>query len=367
VRKRRGLYVAFIAVLVLFGGVAFMGTARGASDPADPPTPIEGTFSDLVQVKEDREAGTLDIVIGPVEVPASNEGYRTPIQVASLPGSGWVHGFSWFVSDASGNRLSDDLLHHVNLIDPDRRELFSPTARRVFAAGRETGPQTLPRFIGYPLSEGTRFIVVAMFSNPEPTPKEVFLTVRLQTSPLKKALNPLPMFPFHMDVMGPVGEKSFPLPPGKAVQSWEGSPAVDGRILGLGGHAHDYATLLKLEDVTTGKVLYSVKPEGSNGRVTGVPVAMPWKRGGIKIYKDHVYRVTVEYDNTTDQPTPHGGMGVVGGVVVSSQTWPVLDRNHPDYVTDLQNVVSAPFREGGHGHGGHASGSDAAPAPHQHH
>jgi len=354
-------------MIVLVGGLGFIGTARGASDPADPPDAIEGTYSDLVQVRE-HDSGALDIVVGPVKLPAGNTGYRTPIQVASLPGSGWLHGFSWFVHDSQGNRLSDDLLHHVNLIDPDRRELFSPTARRVFAAGRETGPQMLPRFIGYPLTEGTRFIVVAMFSNPEPEEKEVYLTVRLQRSPQRRLFNPLPMFPFHMDVMGPVGEKSFPLPPGKAVQSWEGSPAVDGRILGLGGHAHDYATLLKLEDLTTGKVLYSVTPEGSDGRVTAVPVAMPWKRGGIRIYKDHRYRVTVEYNNTTDQATPHGGMGVVGGVVLSSETWPVLDKAHPDYVTDLQNVVTAPFRGGGHGHGGHsAEGQSAQGSQPSHH
>lgn len=352
-RKRRGLYVAFIALIAAAGGLAFIGTARGAEDPADPAIPIEGTYSDIVKVRQDDAARTLDIVIGPVQLPAGDEGYRTPIQLATLPGSGWVNGFSWFVHDANGNRLSDDLLHHVNLIDPDRRELFAPVARRVFAAGRETGAEVLPRIIGYPLAESTRFLVVAMFSNPDPAPKEVYLTVRLRRTPAGTWIKPMPVFPFHMDVMGPVGEKSFPVPPGKAVRSWEGSPAVDGRILGFGGHAHDYAMLLKLEDLTTGRVLYSVAPEQTNGRVTEVPVYLPWKRGGIRIHRDHRYRVSVEYNNPTDQPMPHGGMGVVGGIVLSAEPWPPLDRQHPDYVTDLANIVSAPSRA--HGHGGHGA------------
>jgi len=364
VRKRRGLYFAFVTICGLAAGLLFIGTARVASDPADAVVPIEGTSSDLVQVQATDDV--LDIVIGPVKLPAHNVGYRPPVQLVQIAGSGWLHGFSWFVHDASGNRLSNEMLHHVNIIDPDRRELFSPIARRIFAAGRETAAQTMPSIIGYPLIEGTRFLVVTMFSNPAPEPKEVYLTVRLDRSD-RRWLKPLPIFPFHMDVMGPVGEKSFPLPPGKAVQNWEGSPAVDGRILGLGGHAHDYATLLKLEDLTTGDVLYSVKPQQMNGRITGIPIAMPWKRGGIRVHKDHRYRATVEYDNTTDRPAPHGGMGVIGGIVLSSEQWPALDRHNRDYVTDLRNVISAPMRSGGHVHGDAEGQSRRSPQSNNHH
>ncbi|NIR44457.1 MAG: hypothetical protein GWM93_09835, partial [Gemmatimonadetes bacterium] len=63
-----------------------------------------------------------------------------------------------------------------------------------------------------------------------------------------------------------------------------------------------------------------------------------------KIYKDHTYRVVVEYRNPMDHPTPDGGMGALGGVFIPSgdQEWPEFDRRHPQYVADLRNTLEAP-------------------------
>ena len=91
-----------------------------------------------------------------------------------------------------------------------------------------------------------------------------------------------------------------------------------------------------------------------SGRVIGVPSSKFLLQLGKKIYKDHEYRVVVEYENPLDVPAPGMGMGAIGGIVaiMGDGEWPAYDPNDPDYVLDLNNTITAPDRMGGHGHGG---------------
>lgn len=347
---RRRLAAALTAVLVTAGlSLIFLGSgAQPGAILAGALPAVPGVAADLVSVRVDSVDHVLEVVVGPVHIPAGNDGHRVPIQLVRLPAGGALHGFAWEITDADGRRLPDELLHHVNLIDPDQRDLFSNTARRVAAAGRETGAQSFARFIGYPLPAGTRLLIVAMFSNPSAEPLEAHLRMRLRYSRYSGRFDPVPVFPFSLDVMGPVGEKSFAVPPGRTERSWEGSPAMDARVIAIGGHLHDYATRLRLEDLTTGRVLWESRPRTENGRIVAIPVDMAWKRGGIALHRAHRYRVSVVYENPTAAPTPHGGMGVIAGIAHVRGEWPALRRDET-YRTDLANVISAPHRAPGHG------------------
>ena len=312
--------------------------------------------SPLVDVRVGTAERTVEIVLGPVALPAGGPHLRPPVQLAELPVPGWMHGFSWEVRDRDGAPLPDRLLHHVNLIDPDHRELFSAVPRRLMAAGRETGSVSLSGMLGVPLPAGSRVLVSAMFATlPDRSFDEAYLHVVLPVSPAagRGLLAPLDAYPFYLDVMGPVGEKEFPLPPGTHGMSWEGSPAVDGRILAIGGHMHDFADWLRLEDVTTGEVLWEVRPEvDERGRTVGVPTGMPWWRGGLRLRKSHVYRISVQYTNPLAGPAPDGGMGAIGGIILAPEdAWPAFDPGHPDYAQDLRNTLEKP-NEAAHGHGG---------------
>ncbi len=88
----------------------------------------------------------------------------------------------------------------------------------------------------------------------------------------------------------------------------------------------------------------------ADGHVTGVPIAHLWWRGGVKIYKDHQYRIVVEYENPTDSYDPERGMGEIGGVILASgdAEWPELDRLDPIFVADLTNTLEAPEKLQGH-------------------
>jgi hypothetical protein len=331
--------------------VAFPATARGQAaprSPADRP-PIPHAGHRYIHAVNHADRHVLEVIIGPVRLPAGMHHYRVPTQVVDVPDVGWIRGFSWEITDSAGAHLPDDLLHHVNLIDPDRRQLFTPISRRIMAAGRETRAASLPPVIGIPTHPDMRLVVASMFANSsEASFDRAFLHVRLDYVPREGALvRPLDAYPLYMDVMGPLGVKDFSVPPGHSEQSWEGSPAVDGRILGLGTHMHDFCTQVRLEDLTTGELLWSARPyAGPDGRVYGAPMARFWLEGGLPIRHDHTYRVTVVYRNPLDHPTVLGGMGLVAGLFVpaSGAEQPAMDRDDPTYRQDLWNTVTAPMR-----------------------
>jgi len=336
-----------------------------------PPLPAE---SPLVRVEVDEGARIVELVVGPVSLPAGGMHQRPPVQLATLPVEGWLHGFEWEMRDAGGNPLPDRLLHHVNLIDPDHREVFSPIARRLMAAGRETKRERMPGILGVPLERDSRVLVSAMFASlEEESFEQAYLHVRLDYTPAGDPglIAPRDVYPFYMDVMGPVGEKEFDLPPGTHARSWEGRPAVDGRLLAVGGHVHDYADWIRLEDVTTGKVVWDTEPTvDEEGRVSGVPTGKLWWRGGARIHADHVYRISVQYTNPLDVPAPDGAMGALGGVILADRSrWPAFDREDEAYATDLRNTLEKPNEA--HDHGamgdmGSMSGGEGDEGTHDH-
>lgn len=358
----------------LVAGLGLMLAAAPASGQVSqlaagvaPELPLGST--EFVQIEDHRSDDYFEVIVGPVELNEGGPHVRLPIQMITMPVDGWLHGYEIVMTDGEGNELPSRLLHHINFIDPNHRELFAQIPRRIMAAGQETPNESMPWFLGYPVDEGQPIIVSAMFGNEyEADYPEVYARVRFKYSREGEGLfDPwFDVYPFYLDVMGPVGLKDFPLPPGKTTRSWEGQPAVDGRILGLGGHLHDYADEIRLEDVTTGEVLWRAEPVVSEtGQTVSVPVAKLWWKLGVKLHADHTYRISVDYTNPTENTIAGGGMGAIGGVAWVSRNveWPSLDKTDPEYIADLTNTLEAPVKLAG-GHGGHGHDSpDAAMDP----
>lgn len=346
--------------------------AAAQQAPAERPS-IPHTETERLEVRHHPDERVVELVVGPVELTDGMPHLRLPVQMARMPTEGWIRGFDWRIVGADGERLPDALLHHVNLVDPDRRQLFAPTPLRVLAAGRETRSTLLPPVMGVPFEAGTRLMVSAMFANATGTDYPA-ARLHLRVHYLKRGdrmIRPHDVLPFYLDVTGPVGGKDFAVPPGRTVKAWEGSPAAEARILAAGGHLHDYAERIRLVDLTSGRVLWSAEPNASeDGRVYSVPEGHFWWSGGVPVRPEHRYRVEVVYRNPTDDPAPLGGMGVVAGVVLPAADipWPELDRSDRAYCLDLMNHVTAPRRLSGHGHGGgehggHGGHGSAGPPP----
>lgn len=299
------------------------------------------TPSEIANVSVDSAASTVVLDVGPVSLDPLG-GSRSmlmaqPITIA-LPVSGWLRGMSADVVDASGRLLPRQVLHHVNVIAPELRELFSPIMLRIGAAGAETAPIELPRMLGYRVTRGDSLVVTAMLDNPTAQPLAgVHVRVRLHYTPADSWLHPISVFPFYLDVTPPAGVHAYDLPPGHSERSWTGQPAIAGRILGLGGHLHEYGTELRLEDVTAHELLWAARPAvDSTGRVTGMPTQLFLTRLGLPVYPDHKYRLTAVYDNPTGRTLRDGAMGALGGIILpgDARKWPSVARQDAQYRED---------------------------------
>lgn len=308
-----------------------------------------------IRLINDAARGVLRVAIGPVDIPAGpvagaaadahdphavhGGAVFPPVTTVTVPVSGYLTGFSYEVVAGDGRALPRELIHHLNLINPDRRELFLPISQRILAVGKETGSQSMPwLLLGYPIPAGSRMVVSAMLHNPTGlayTGVEVHVNLRYV-----EAGRPWPLFsvyPFQLDVAFPAGDKSFDLPPGRSVWSYEASPSMDGRIMAVGGHLHERAVSIKLEDATADELIWEGFPvEDEDGKLVGVTLGRLYRTLGVKITSDRRYRVTVTYDNPTTDTLYAGGMGVVGGVFMPStaRMWPWADKTDPLYVLD---------------------------------
>src|SRR5256886_5005603 len=194
------------------------GRSPGAPDPAG------------ARIFTDPGRGALVIDLAPLELPARTPHHalaQPPVATLEIPSDGYIHGFRVAVVDSAGRELSDELIHHFNLIDPDHRELFLPISRRLLAAGHETGAVRLPGLLfGLPLRSGEHVVASAMVENLTPvTYHEARVRLRLGLTP---AGPPLPLFPGAALPEGgrlPGGGQALAPPPGRSERSYEGSTA----------------------------------------------------------------------------------------------------------------------------------------------
>ena len=320
------------------------------ADTLAPPTP-DPLALPVAKVTVDQK--TKEILIDlpgiPLEAHTGHHGGGggfPPVVRFEFPLDAALYGFRVEILDKTGKKLPDGLLHHLNLIDPENRELFLPISRRVMASGKETGEQRLPWFLfGLPVRKGALLVASAMLHNPTDVDYEEAVT-RLVLNYVP-ASRPWPFWegaPFQLDVGFPVGDKSFTLPPGVSTRSYEASPAIAGKIAAIGGHVHEMATKIELIDVAEEKVIWSAAPTlDAEKNVVGVPIRKLYRLGsiGYPIRPDRTYRVTVEYNNTTGSPIEAGGMGVIGGLFVPAggQTWPAAVKSDTLYVADARHFL----------------------------
>jgi hypothetical protein len=306
----------------------------------------------LINSVEDR---AFVLTIGPVDLPAAGRhghgahgAVYPPIATVEIPFDGYLNSLRYELVDGAGNMLPHEMLHHMNLNDPDHRELFLPIQRRIVAVSSETPPLEMPPdLMGYPVRRGQRIEVSAMLHNPtDESLEDVTVRVRLGYRLASEDRPDYAVLPFHLDVAFPAGEKSFDLPPGRHTWSNQGSPAVPGVIMGVGAHYHDFVEHIVLEDVTGGQILWVGCPIfDESGDVERSSVGRMYEHYeavlGIEITPTHTYRVTVTYDNPTGDAIPEGGMGVVAGVFApaDSVTWPPLDRESALFRIDRQHAT----------------------------
>jgi len=284
----------------------------------------------------------------PLDLPAGVDHHASPQPEAIefIVGQGVrVRGFRVEVVDAFGNLVPERVLHHVKILDPGRRDLFHPFMLRMLGAGHETRSFRLPYPFALRLDSGQRLLLTAMLHNPYDADFEG-VRVRVHIEAVKREWpGRVELMPFFAHVTDASEPSFYDLPPGRSVRSWQGSPAVSGRIIGLSGHLHQYGTELIVEDLTEGKELWRGRANvDEEGHVVSVPRTIFRLGLGMPMRSDHTYRVTAVYENPTGAIIPGGGMGTIGGLLKPAKgiPWPPADVDHPVYLADLASEMD-PF------------------------
>ncbi|HEY4100863.1 MAG TPA: hypothetical protein VGM20_08305 [Gemmatimonadales bacterium] len=323
--------------------------------PVHPPASVEHGL--IVRVNSSQHTVTLiggqyDIAPATDEMPGMPMGMMK-MQSSSLlrftwPVTGWVRGVRLRIVDADGKPLSRKLVHHINVVNFGRRQLFYAIPERMIAMGEETEDIRVPATVGIPVTTGMPMAALVMWHNHSANMiKGVSFEMTVEYSPTNLVPKPVSVLPVYLDVMNPVGQDvDFDLPAGHTSWHRDFSLPLSGRIIGAGGHAHDFATGLMLQDVTD-----SSKPKqvvnlqiklAPKGYIESVERTLPGITGdGIRLQDSHRYRLVGTYNNPTGKSIEKGAMLHMALLYVPDHPdrWPALNTGDADWKKDVARLV----------------------------
>lgn len=316
-----------------------------------------------VQISVDSARGRVVITAGPYDLPnmpadMTEMHHGTP-QVLRFdwPVDGALRGFDLSMQDESGKALPKPVIHHLIAVNFDRRQIVYQMVERLFGWGKETDPVMLPAGVGVPLAKGQHLGVYAMWHND--TGRDIhnaYLKMTLPFIPRARLQNPV--LPMYVDVNNHIGGvTTFDVPPGKSARSAEFEFPLSGRLIGIGGHLHDYGVAVRFEDAATGKVLVRLKSDrDASGEISKVGrFIWGFHEEALPIEANHKYRVVAEYDNPTGKIILQGGMGHINGAFSPDDlaAWPKLDPANPEVKLDIAALPSYSEMRASRGTKGH--------------
>ncbi len=335
--------------------------------------PTQVATDPRVTVSVDSSRKELVITAGPFELPDMppmqdhgmmdlGTSHDTPIQRFEWPIDGWLRGFELELVDAQGNPVPRNVIHHMIMVNFSRRMLLYPASERLMGAGTETEDIKVPKSIGVPMKPGMKLgMYVAWHNDTGKDLHGVQMKLRMLWTPKNQNPPPVNSLPIYMDVNLTVGgSNTFDVPPGKSEKAHQFTLPVGGRLLGVGGHLHDYGVRVRLEDGKSGKVIATVAAtRDSAGKVSDIEHELFGVSGeGLRLKANHPYRVVGEYDNPTGKILVKGAMASMVGLFVPDDLskWPAIEPAHPDYRRDMASLRvrgDATHEARGAGHGAH--------------
>jgi hypothetical protein len=349
-----------VAGVVLLGGflaIAPLNAQDKPGKPADAPHDMEhmqhGThdggfmqggmhhaMAKGVTLKEEMDPATHSIILreGPINLPARTSHMKMPQPPDvywTILVDGWLLAYTPKLVDASGNAVPGTVLHHTAFWNMNRADFLCPNKEEhIFGAGGElTNWMQVPGY-GYRVQKGDKIRIETMVHNPTETSYDkVYLEVRIpyaeagadaSASPAVKSF-----YPAWMDVES-CGNSGYDLPGGKTAKVGIVTVKYNGVLLGVGGHMHDYAKQIILEDATRKETVATLDAKvDEQGHLLSMPTVTFFDRGGYTFAAGDQLKVTATYDNATGKLLRDGAMGIVVGYFVPADDAPMarLRRN----------------------------------------
>jgi hypothetical protein len=274
-----------------------------------------------LEVRDDPPAQQLTVRIGPLKLPA-HATHMTVAQAPSfflgIPFDGWIVGYHPRIVDGAAKSAPGRLLHHVAFYNVGRHDFLCPAKlEHVFGAGGEMNDWPLVPGFGYRVHPGDRIRIDSMFHNPTAVDyPDSYLEVKLDYRTIAGGQALKDVYPAWFDVEE-CGSSGYDLPAGISRETGEIKLKYSGRLLGVGGHLHDYGSELDFENVTRGEDIAKLRAKlDSAGHMESMPVVLFLKSGGYKLNAGDVLKVTATYNNTSGKMLPDGAMGIVVGYFI---------------------------------------------------
>ena len=295
-----------------------------------------------LEVRDDPAAQVLTLRLGPLNLPAHADHLavaQAPDLFLTIPFDGWLIAYHPRLADAAGETLPNRLLHHVAFWNTDRSDFLCPKKQEhIFGAGSEMNDWPALPGVGYRVAQGDRLRISTMFHNPTDTPyPQTYIEVRMEYrllagGPARPAGGPplQSVYPAWFDVQE-CGPSGYDLQPGKNETRGEFTLPYTGRLLGVGGHLHDYGQQLRLENATLEEEMATLDANlDPAGRLVSLPIVLFVDRGGYGLRQGEVVKVTAFYHNLTGKLLPEGAMGIVVGYFLpgNDQQMAALKRNN---------------------------------------
>ncbi len=293
--------------------------------------------------RANRSEQRLVRTVGPIAIPKGpGPGSMLMLDPVAfdIPHDGWLTGYEIEIVDAHGHVLPHALLHHAELIDTQRRELWKHRLNRIGSISHDTPALLLPAPLGYPVRGGDRLLVKAMLTNT--TGQDVRASLRI-TLRWRRAPNAdmVSVATFGATLPGfATQETSFDVPAGHSSFDTVFTMPLGGRLLAAGGHMHDYGRRLTLVLLDTGDTLYDWHASASPDSDAVMPIRS-WGSHGVQLRAGQRLKISAEYENRTGHAIHHGGMGIVGGIMIPEnwKQWPALDLSDPLVLADQRQLA----------------------------
>ncbi len=335
-------YLRIVSIAFLSAGLTILPLAvRAAQQPQPAPPPHDmdhmqhnhGGFMQegmhhavakgiKLEQQVDPATHTITVREGPLTLPANTSHMKMPQPPDvfwTIPLDAFLLAYTPRLVDANGNAVPGTALHHTAFWNTDRSDFLCPNKEEhIFGAGSElTNWMELPGY-GYRVKKGDNIRIETMVHNPTATSYDkVYLEVKipyaLATAAADSTASTKSAYPTWMDVQS-CGNSGYDLKPGKNKNTGTVTVKYNGILLGVGGHMHDYATQIVLEDATRKETVATLDAKlDEKGQLLSMPVVTFYDRGGYKFAAGDQLRITATYDNTTGKPLPSGAMGIVVG------------------------------------------------------
>ena len=291
-----------------------------------------------VKLEQKIDGHTIVVRVGPMNLPARTSHMKMPQPpdlIWQISINAWLLGYTPRLVDANGNAVPGRVLHHTAFWNENRSDFLCPNKEEhIFGAGGElTNWAVIPGY-GYRVQMGDKIRVEIMIHNPTDTSYDnVFLEVSIPYQEAASGTPPKSVYPAWMDVKS-CGDSSYDLPTGDSTKTGTVTVKYSGVLLGVGGHMHDYAKELVLEDATRKETVATLDAKvAPNGELISVPTALFLDKDGYKFSAGDVLKVSATYSNTTGKLLRDGAMGIVVGYFVPNDdsVMAALRRNPPPH------------------------------------